>query len=235
MHDADAIRALVQPPLSIERLIVSHGVAEHECEGREWREESQRIHLAIRHDHLRVLIDLGDSTTRRLDDSTTRRKATRLGDTIAALARSETAERAAPARLRLAPNVTAALLPALVGLAPPNVRLVQTAGGVDGYGNPIVEAEGEPWPNWYRPSYRVRPMRMPLNLRLQCDVTEMDRDRPMAVALLAPVAVLVLHVLVADRARVYPATVRVARIDAVASEREWYPYGGGSFGAELML
>jgi hypothetical protein len=152
-----------------------------------------------------------------------------------AFARAETAEREAPARLRLAPNVTAALLPSLVGLAPPNVRLVQTAGGVDGYGHPILETVGDPWPNWYRPSYRVRPVRMPLNLRLECAVTAIDRDRPVAVALLAPVGGLVLRVLVVDGERVYPATVRITRIDAVAAEREWYPYAGGSFGAELML
>jgi hypothetical protein len=44
-----------------------------------------------------------------------------------------------------------------------------------------------------------------------------------------------LRVLVDDGAIAYPATVRVTRIDAVASERWWYPYGGGSFGAEMML
>jgi hypothetical protein len=165
------------------------------------------------------------------------------------LARAEDIEREAPARLRLAPNVTAALLPALIGIAPPNVRLVQTAGGVDGCGEPIVEAEElrgtrgtrgtESWPNRYRPSYRVRPVRMPLQLRLECDVTAIDEDQPRAVALLAPVSVvhgqLVLRVLVADGDRAFPSTVRVARIDAVSDRRTWYPYGGGSFGAEMML
>jgi len=221
----DRIRALVRD-VTIERLIITHGIAEHECEDRRWREETRRVHLSIAKDRMRALFDFSDFAGGSF---------AALRKTAEYLARAEPTERPAPAHLRLAPNVTAALLPALVGLAPPNVRLVQTAGGVDGYGNPIVEAEGEPWPNWYRPSYRVRPVRMPLNLRLQCDVTEMDRDRPMAVALLAPVAGLVLHVLVADGARAYPATVRVARIDAVGSEREWYPNGGGSFGAELML
>jgi hypothetical protein len=158
------------------------------------------------------------------------------------LARADDIEREAPARMRLAPNVTAALLPALVGIAPPNVRLVQTAGGVDGCGEPIVEVSREAsdvWPNRYRPSYRVRPLRMPLQLRLECGVTAIDADRPRAVALLAPVSVmngeLVLRVLVADGDRAFPSTVRVARIDAVSDERTWYPYGGGSFGAEMML
>jgi len=154
------------------------------------------------------------------------------------LARVEDIECEAPARLRLAPNVTAALLPSLIGIAPPNVRLLQTAGGVDGCGEPIVEAS-EAWPNWYRPSYRVRPVRMPLQLRLECGVKEIDIDRPVAVALLAPVSIinseLVLRVLIDDRDRAFRSTVRVARIDAVSDERTWYPYGGGSFGAEMML
>ena len=95
------------------------------------------------------------------------------------------------------------------------------------------------WPNRYRPSYRVRPVRMPLQLRLECDVMAIDADRPRAVALLAPVSVvsgqLVVRVLVEDGDRAFPATVRVARIDAVSDQRTWYPYGGGSFGAEMML
>ena len=51
----------------------------------------------------------------------------------------------------------------------------------------------------------------------------------------APVAGLMLRVLVADGRRVYPATIRVARIDAVGRERSWYPYGAGAFGSEIML
>jgi hypothetical protein len=112
--------------------------------------------------------------------------------------------------------------------------VVQTAGGVDGYGNPIVEADGN-WPNVYRPSYRVRPVRMPLNLRIECDRTAIDETAPRAIALLAPLDGTTLRVLIRDGDRVYPATVRVTRVRAVARERTWYPYGGGSFGAEMML
>jgi hypothetical protein len=261
VHDA-AARAGV----AIERLIVIEGIAEHEhtkaaaaaaALQNGWTEHSQRIHLSLIRARTRVILDLGSFD---LDD------VVRVADV---LARAEETEREAPARLRLAPNVTAALLPSLIGIAPPNVRLVQTAGGVDGCGEPIVEAgsseflggprgsseehalseelrgtrgpRGTPriWPNRYRPSYRVRPVRMPLQLRLECGVTAIDADRPRAVALLAPVSVmngqLVLRVLVADGDRAFPATVRVARIDAVSDERTWYPYGGGSFGAEMML
>jgi hypothetical protein len=134
----------------------------------------------------------------------------------------------------LAPNVTAALLPHMVGRIPSNVRLLQTAGGVDGYGRDIVEAEDD-WPNAWRPSYRMRPVPMPLNLRIECAETAIDEDAPRAIALLAPVTGLTLRVLVVDRDAVYPATVTVGRIRAVAAERVWYPYAGGSFGAAMML
>jgi len=114
------------------------------------------------------------------------------------------------------------------------VRLVQTEGGVDGYGHPIVEAESD-WPNAYRPSYRMRPVRMPHNLRLECGDTAIDEHAPRAIALLAPISDLTIRVLVDDERRVYPATVPVDRISAVATERIWYPYGAGSFGAAMML
>ena len=207
--------------VAFERLIITHGIADHECEGRTWREETDRIHAAIIHDKLRALVD---STTRRLDD---------LFRIAAALNRAEQTERPID-HVRLEPNVTAALLPHLAGHTPSNVRLIQTEGGIDGYGNDIVEAEDN-WPNAYRPSYRVRPVRMPLNLRLECENTQIDEDAPSAIALLAPVNGLLLRVLVEDGQRVYPATITVAHIRAVSDDRIWYPYGGGSFGAALML
>jgi hypothetical protein len=207
--------------LTFERLIITHGIADHECEGRTWREETDRIHAALVHRKLRALVD---STTRRLDD---------LFTIANALQRAGSDERELQ-RVRIGPNVTAALLPHLAGRTPPNVRLVQTAGGVDGYGREIVEAESD-WPNAYRPSYRVRPIRMPLNLRLECADTAIDDDAPRAVALLAPVTGLTIRVLVVDGDEVYPATVTVDRVRAVSNDRVWYPYGGGSFGAAMML
>ncbi|HEX6100371.1 MAG TPA: hypothetical protein VF432_28920 [Thermoanaerobaculia bacterium] len=215
----EIVRALRD--LQFERLIITHGIAEHECDGRAWTEETERIHISLTQGRLRVLVD---STTRRLDD---------LFTIAHALQRAEPAERAID-RVRLEPNVTAALLPHLAGRAPSGVRLLQTAGGIDGYGDPILEAEGD-WPNFYRPSYRLRPVRMPLNLRLECADTHVDEDLPRAVALLGPVAGLTIRVLVVDGEAVYPATVTVASIRAVAADRIWYPYNGGSFGAAMML
>jgi hypothetical protein len=243
--------------VAIERLIVIDGMAEHECDDRRWQDRTRRMHISLVRARTRAILDLGSFD---MND------VVRVAE---ALARLDDVEREAPPRLRLAPNVTAALLPSLIGIAPPNVRLLQTAGGVDGCGEAIVETSSseflgvprgsseeptppeelrgtrgtEVWPNRYRPSYRVRPIRMPLQLRLECEVTTIDVHRdavqPRAVALLAPVSIinsgLVLRVLIDGRDRAFPSTVRVARIDAVSNERTWYPYGGGSFGAEMML
>ena len=213
-----------------ERLIVSHGIAEHDCNGVRWQEETRRVHVSLAKKGIRALIDRAD-----FDLDPIERIASALG--------RAGAERAAPPRIRLAPSVTAALLPSLVGLAPPNVELWQAGGGLDGNGEKIDEFRvetpgriaGATWPNVFRPSYRFRPVRMPLNLRLECEVDVIDRDIPEAIALLAPVAGLILRLLVVDRRRVYPATIRVTRIDAVAGERSWYPYGAGAFGSEIML
>ena len=78
-------------------------------------------------------------------------------------------------------------------------------------------------------------MRAPLNLTARCDVTAIDDELPRAVAILAPVEGLTMRVLLEDRRHIYPATVRVARIDAVAREVSFFPYGAGSFGAEMVL
>jgi len=218
---AEAVRTAAHG-LTIERLILTCGFAEHECNGVRWSEQTRRLHLALTRNHLRVLVDTASFDMAEIE---------RIAD---ALRRAADTEQSPPPRLRLAPNVTAALLPLLPGLAPPNVTLLQTAGGLDGRGMPIVEAASG-WPNWYRPSYRVRPVRAPLNLRLECEVTVIDAGRPVAVALLAPVRGLLFRALVDDGVRAWPAAVRLTRIDAVAAERIWYPYGAGSFGAEMML
>lgn len=193
----------IQSFAACERLLVLEGLADHDLDGRTWREHTRRIHVSLTKHKLRALIDLGSFDLH--DIKTVAGALTRLRE-----------EREPPPRLRFAPNVTAALLPSLIDVAPPNVRLEYTV-------------------DWYRPSYRVRPVKVPMNLRLHCDVTEIEPGRPVAVAILEPVRGLVLRVLVDDGIDAWPATVRVARIDAVGTEAIWYPYGGGSFGAEMML
>jgi hypothetical protein len=221
------IHSIVRAPLKIERLIVSEGIAEHQFGDRRWRETTRRVHVAITFRALRALIDLGD-----FDLADVRMISGALVRAVPVEAGTHT-----EARIRLAPNVSAALLPALLGLVPPNIQLMQTAGGFDGKGSAIETCDvsiGQ-WPNWFRPSYRVRPVRAPFSLRASCDVTQIVEDLPRAIVLLAPIERLTMRVLCVRGATVFPATVRVARIDAVSEAVRWYPYGAGSFGAEMML
>ena len=221
-HTADAIRAAAGD--AIERLIIAEGVADHQFGEVRWSERHRRIHADLVRGALRASVDILSFDVEHVL-------------TIARALAAVGPERRAPSRVRLAPHVAAALIPLLIGVAPPNVTLVQKAGGRDGKGQQIEERviESPPWPNWYRPSYRVRPLRQPLNLSVRCDVTDIDEELPRAVALLAPCDRVTLHVLVEDRGRVYPAKIRIARIHAVARETTFYPYGAGSFGAEMVL
>ncbi len=130
---------MVAPPLFVERLIVARGVADHEFGSERWTEETRRVHLSIAFGRLRAIFDFADFD---------------LAEVTRAIEAFERAgeERQSPQGLRLVPGVAAALLPSLVGVAPPNVALWQSAGGRDGKGQPIedVRVESPPWPNWYR-------------------------------------------------------------------------------------
>jgi hypothetical protein len=207
--------AIADPPCinveaNVERLIVISGAAEHEYGEQCWREETQRLHLSITHKKERVLIDQADFDTTHIDR-------------VAAALQRMRSEREAPPRLRLARNVAAAIVPFLGG--------IQTAGGKDAYGNDIVDG-GE---SWYRPSYRMRPVRTKMNVRLEHPVTGIDRELPEAIALLRSVDGPALRVLMQDGDDVYPAEVRVGKIRAIGTDRAFYPYAAGSFGAEMML
>ncbi|HEX6087267.1 MAG TPA: hypothetical protein VF266_22240 [Thermoanaerobaculia bacterium] len=191
----------------LERVIVSRGYAEHEYGDRRWSEHTHRFHASIVHDHLRVLVDREEDL-----------------EPIANALQKIGREREAPRHLRLAPNVTAALLPFLE-------EAKQTSGGVDGYGDDITESSI----NFYRPSYRMRPVRMPFNLALDPGVTTIDEALPRAIALLEPVQGLTLRVLIEEERSVYPAVVTVTGIEGVAAERTWYPYGAGAYGAEILV
>lgn len=200
----------------VERLIVSEGIAAHAFGDNEWTDRTRRVHLALvnRAKHLRALLDFGDFD---LDD---------VSPVAEALARAE-GERDAPKRVRLAPNVAAALLPSLGG--------IQTALGVDGNGIPIEErAATPPHPNVWRPSYRLRPKAMPFHLRAE-PTGEIDHDLPEAIALLAPVDGLTVRVLCRDRARVFATTFVVRRVVAAGEPMRWFPYGAGAFGAEMVV
>jgi len=204
----------------IERLIASAGTAKHETNGSKWTEESRRVHISLVNPPLRALIDLAS-----FDVETVA--------TIAdALARAGV-ERDAPKRLRLAPNVSAALLPSLIG----ELAMEQSGGGFDGRGRPIDTraVTHDPPPNWYRPGYAVRPVRAWLNIRA-LPFGRIDPDAPAGIALLEPVHGTSLRVLCVDGDAVFPTTVDASHIAAVSrAEPVWYPYAAGSFGAEMML
>ena len=212
------------PPSAVERLIVSAGIARHETNGVTWTEASRRVHVALVNVFikrpLRVLIDLASFDIA-------------LIETIAAALASAGDERAAPTRIRLAPNVSAALLPALAG----ELAMEQAGGGFDGKGQPVETraVTSDPPPNWYRPGYAVRPVRAWLNIRA-LPFGSIDSSAPMAVALLAPVDGTTLRVLCVDGDAVFPTTLDATHIAAVShGEPTWYPHAGGSFGVEMML
>jgi hypothetical protein len=206
--------------VTVERLIVSAGIAQHETNGVTWTEESQRVHISLINPPLRVLIDLASFD------------AAIIGKIAGALARVGN-ERAAPSPLRLAPNVSAALLPSLIG----ELAMEQRGGGFDGKGQ-VIETRAvtsDPPPNWYRPGYAIRPIRAWLNI-CALPFGSIDKSAPLAVALLAPVDGTMLHVLCIDGDDVFPAIIEANRIAAVSRDQpEWYPYPAGSSGVEMML
>ena len=206
----------------IERLIATDGHAVHEFEGRSWPERTRRVHLSLTSGGRRVLIDEENYDTAAISE-------------IVPLLSKMERQRAAPAVLRLAPRVMAALTRSLVGVAPPNVSLEQRAGGIDGKGNPILDSAGPEWPNWYRPSYRLRPMRTPFNLVARCSVAEIQAGLPRAVALLAPPHGLMVEVLCVEGEEVYPTVARIIRIDAIAEPARRYPYGAGVWAGEAEV
>jgi hypothetical protein len=203
----------------IERFIASAGITTHEINGSAWTEESRRVHISLVNPPRRALIDLASFDIE-------------LVKTVAiALARLRDGK--APKRVRLAPNVSAALLPNLIG----ELSMEQVGNGFDGLGQPIETraVTSHPPPNWYRPGYAVKPVRAWMNIRA-LPFGAIDTNAPIAIALLAPAEGTTLRVLCVDGDDVFSATLDASHIAAVSrGEPVWYPYAGGSFGAEMML
>lgn len=208
--------------VEIERLMIVDGKAEHEYGERRWHDSTKRIHVALTHARIRVLVDLASF------------EVGEIADAARALRSVDATITSVPSTIRIAPRVTAALLPLFMAHAPEGCRMVQTAGGIDGYGEPIVEAEAD-WPNSFRPSYRVPPRRMPMNVRIEATGSPIDPALPLAVALLGTSSDGLVRVLVEDGGRSWPVGIRIGRVRAVSPPTRWYPYAAGSFGAEMML
>lgn len=222
---AAGIHALAAGNVTVERLLVSEGAAEHELGDRTWSDRSERVHLSLTRGALRVLVDLGSFV---LDD---------VAIAVQALSRAEERSAGVPASVSLAPMLGAAVLPLLAGASQTELEVWQRGGGLDGRGEPVLEAriDGREPPNWYRPSYRMRPVRLPLNVEARTAAALTRGGDARAVALLAPAQGPLLRVLLDDGSRVFPAVIRIGRIAAVSPGAVWYPYGAGSFGAEMVL
>jgi len=219
--DANAVQSAARQiesivkPLALERLFVSQVNLAHECDGVRWREKHRRVHLAIARPPIRALVDLAGfelSVVQRI---------------VGALAKSG-GERDAPKRMRIAEHVGAALLPYF------SITKVQMPAAYDGKGRAIGERQvrGEP-PNWFRPSYRLRPRRAWMNVRA-VEFGEIDETLPLVIALLAP-AGRRSRVLCIDGDRVFPTIITPARALAARPTNVWFPYAAGTFGAELMI
>jgi hypothetical protein len=182
-----------------ERLLVTDGVALHECDGVRWQEQTRRVHVALTRRPWRVLVDDAEVVAR----------------VAGALARCEGEKDFE--RVLLLPHVAKHLIEG--GRCPPlpvGAHLEQLPGGRDGYGRPVEHrrVEGEP-PNVYRPSYRVRPVPRWLNVRAIPFGT--IGDAPEAIALLDAA---VPTVLVDDGGRVFVTRLRVDRVIAAGEAGE---------------
>jgi len=181
--------------IQVERLVLSHGFAVHQFNDIEWSEETRRLHVALTNGKLRARIDLEDFDFDLVRD-------------VAARLQRAGAERESPERVRLAPHVAAALMPHLPG------ELWQRAGGRDGKGQLIDEVPAAQSKCWYRPSYRVRPIRKALNLTVRSERTDVDVELPRAIAIIDD------GLLIDDGRDVYPAFCEIAAITAVAPDGE---------------
>lgn len=214
---AREIESIIKPPLIIERLFVSEANVAHECNGVRWNETLRRVHVAIARPPIRALVDLAAF---RFD----------VVDRVASALLRVGGEREAPKRIRAAENVGAALLPLLP------IEKSQNAAPHDGKGLPIAarNVDGGEAPNWFRPSYRLRPRRAWFHLRA-ASFGDVDGDTPQAIALLAAVGERSIRVLCVDGNRVFPTALAIPRAIAARPAENWYPYGAGAFGAELMF
>jgi hypothetical protein len=253
---AARIAGMIEPPLQIERLLITHGVARHrfECGGEhnEWQDAAVRIHLAVAHPQrrLRALLDLGGTSFDELDLQEVR-------DTTSALL-LPSASGAATGVIRLAPNVAAALWAAMATLAPVDregpfsLRQTSQLAAVDGRGSSITDVTligaGAAAPTHvFRPSYRTRPVPAAFGVRatLASPRIIIIANLAEAIALLAPVSVrdgsITLPVLLKRDGHSLP--FEICRsfeewcdgVAAVDSPARWYPLAAGALGSATWV
>lgn len=210
--------------VSLERVVLVEGFAEHEFGERSWSEHSQQLHVALTRGAERVLVDQSS-----LDCSVA-------SDVVRVLGMFCGDESDAPARLLLAPTVAASLLAFALVQRVEGLELVQGAGDFDAYGEAVVEwpVARQPWPNWWRPSYRTRPVRMPFNVRAVPHGT-LERELPRAVAVLGANRPGELRLLIDDGRRAFAAVLPRRPVLAVGEPQRPVPLGAGFIGAEMVL
>jgi hypothetical protein len=203
--------------------VATSGIAEHDCEGRTWSEAAERVHVTLTSGRSRVQLDLA-----RLD-------AAEVQPVAAAMAKMDEGE--APQAFRVSPMVGASIVPLLLGDTAGPVRVAQRGGAFDGRGFIVEEgAAAAPWPNVWRPSYRVRPMAAPMNLVATHQESDgIDADLPCAIALLEPAVSRRLRLLFQHGTRSWTGAFVLDSVTAIGPPQQWYPVHAGSFGAEMVL
>jgi hypothetical protein len=253
----ESVQLMVRGPLTIERLVAISGLSAHEFragqEHNRWNETAARLHVSVAHrgKGLRLLLDIGSSKPPDLDFS-------EFSEPLEAL--NAIAPALKPTRcstLRLRPAVAAALWPALMENQPAGQALdfVQKTSEImpfDGKGRHVVEGSlsrfrrSAEWPNFFRPSYRVRPLRAPLGIDLHLPHKSTANEVFDALALLAPCRTsddsIRADLLCRDpQGRSFAATAVMksetwkAAIAGTGEQARWYPFSGGSFGRETEL
>ncbi|MEK6374354.1 MAG: hypothetical protein AABO58_16835 [Acidobacteriota bacterium] len=205
--------APLPPPGDFERIVMTEGVSLHQYGDIAWSEHTRRMHLSVARAPYRLLIDQAGFD---------------VDAALLALFAQIEGRREPPPRLTLAPRVAAAMLPSLIG----RIEIAQRAGATpDGKGQPVESlpvTAGEP-PNWYRPSYRVRPVRAWFNL-LALPFGRLDAGVPRAVARLGGG-----DVLCVDAGGVFAASFTARRVLAAGGAEEWFPFGAGAWGCDMLL
>ena len=184
-----------------ERVIVSAGVSLHQYGDTRWQDEIRRVHVAFIRKPWRVLVDDAN-----------------VASVAQALARCEGEKDfehvLLPPHLVECGGHATALVAAQRRHGRRTPQFEQMPGGLDGYGNPIERRRvaGEP-PNFYRPSYRVRPVRRWMNVR--AIPFGIMRDAPKVLALVDGG-----KALVDDGGRIFVTRLRLDRVTAAAESGE---------------
>ena len=242
------ITALISPPLSIERLVVTAGESQQRCvrgdDDRTWNECIVRLHLSIAHrgHRVRTEIDLSAADAALIDLDVVERAVSMLA--------GMSLQAGTPDRVMLLPNVCAALNATIASsaeaLARSGVSLQQEQHEsflFDGRGEQLQRmalTSGQQWPNVFRPSYRLPPVAMPFHVAMSSEV-EPANDAPIvAAALLEPFTIRE-GWLTARLLSTHPVEVRIPieqlgrRLHRISADRKWFPYAAGAWGTNTIL